>query len=128
MADIVELLQAVKLHGDSVRQLKGANADKAAIDAAVKQLLASKAAYEQSSGAKWTPTALDQALGRSPTEAPARADVKAKSKDKPKQAAKPKQEAKSTDGKKQTKCGPDGGADSDWTRPRRATSPSGTRR
>ena len=47
----------IKQCGDKVRDMKAKKADKAQIDAAVKELLALKASYKAATGADWSPNA-----------------------------------------------------------------------
>merc|ERR1711887_484759 len=47
----------IKAQGDKVRQLKTDKADKAAVDAAVKELLALKGEFKAATGKDWKPAA-----------------------------------------------------------------------
>merc|ERR1712098_318347 len=53
----VEIDEKIKAQGDAVRKLKAAKADKAEIDAAVKQLLQLKADFKAATGNDWKPAA-----------------------------------------------------------------------
>merc|ERR1711874_19577 len=52
----VDIDKKIKEQGDKVRQLKGDKADKAAVDEAVKALLALKAEYKSVAGKDWKPS------------------------------------------------------------------------
>ncbi|XP_060805347.1 bifunctional glutamate/proline--tRNA ligase [Amyelois transitella] len=57
-SDVGQLLQQISAQGDKVRTLKSQKADKAAVDAEVKTLLALKAQYKSLTGSDWTPNAV----------------------------------------------------------------------
>jgi len=66
----------IKAQGDEVRRLKSEKADKAAVDAAVKTLLALKAEYKTATGADWKPPAAAPKMQKEVQPSPAAAPVK----------------------------------------------------
>jgi len=96
----------IKEAGDKVRDLKAKKADKAAIDSAVKELLALKAEFKEANGVDWVPEGGAPAARPSKPAAQAAKPKKAEKKEEKKKEPKKVEEKDESSGlKKQTRLG-----------------------